>query len=114
MSATMSIHKLRMKAKQDRGQACLQYMQTRSSPVTLKDLASKLGVTTKAVSNSLMPLLEQGIIERELMLRQSSICKRLGWAYGYYTTEKKDKVKKAKPYKLQFHNPFNIGGPHAT
>ena len=114
MSATMSIHKLRMKAKQDRGQACLQYMQTRSSPVTLKDLASKLGVTTKAVSNSLMPLLEQGIIERELMLRQSSICKKSGWAYGYYTIEKKDKVKKAKEPKFQFHNPFNIRGTHAA
>ena len=105
---SMGIVRLRIKAKEDRGQACLQYMQTRTTPVTLKDLASKLGVTTKAVSNSLMPLLEQGIIERELMLRQSSICKKSGWAYGYYITERKDKVKKAKAPKFQFHNPFNI------
>lgn len=109
MSTTMSIHKLRMKAKQDRGQACLKYMQTRISPVTLKELASKLGMTTKSISNSLIPLLEQGKVTRERMLRQSSICKKAGWAYVYYATERKDKVKKAKPYKLQFHNPFNIG-----
>jgi predicted transcriptional regulator len=114
MSATMSIHKLRMKAKQDRGQACLEYMQTRTTPVTLKELASKLGMTTKSISNSLMPLLEQGIIERELMLRQSSICKKSGWAYGYYITERKDKVKKAKAPKFQYHDPFNIRGIHAT
>jgi predicted transcriptional regulator len=109
MSTTMSIHKLRTKAKVDRGQACLKYMETRTTPVTLKELASKLGVTTKAVSNSLMPLLEEGKVQRELMLRQSSICKKLGWAYGYYATERKDKVKKAKAPKFQFHNPFNIG-----
>lgn len=115
MSTTMSIHKLRVQAKIDRGQACLQYMQTRTSPVTLKDLASKLGVTTKSISNSLMPLLEQGIIERELMLRQSSICKKLGWAYGYYVANKKIKkpIKKKKNLMveegdLSFHNPFNI------
>jgi predicted transcriptional regulator len=109
MSATMSIHKLRVQAKKDRGQACLEYMQTRTSPVTLKELAGKLGMTTKSISNSLMPLLEQGVIERELMLRQSSICKKLGWAYGYYVTERKDKIKKTKAPKFQYHNPFNLG-----
>lgn len=121
MSATMSIHKLRVQAKKDRGQACLEYMQTRTFPVTLKELAGKLGVTTKSVSNSLMPLLEQGIIERELMLRQSSICKKLGWAYGYYVANKKIKkpIKKKKNLMveeegLSFHNPFNIGNTHAT
>ena len=120
MSATMSIHKLRMKAKQDRGQACLEYMQTRTTPVTLKELASKLGMTTKSISNSLMPLLEQGIIERELMLRQSSICKKLGWAYGYCVVNKKPKklIKKknlmVEEGDLSFHNPFNIRGTHAT
>jgi len=133
MSATMSIHKLRMKAKQDRGQACLEYMQTRTSPVTLKELASKLGMTTKSISNSLVPLLEQGLIERELMLRQSSICKKLGWAYGYYTTKGKKRTIKALEKELKkdekarkefeekrleeaagkesinYHNPFNMG-----
>jgi len=114
MTTTMSIHKLRTKAKIDRGQACLQYMQTRTSPVTLKELAGKLGVTTKSVSNSLMPLLEQGIIERELMLRQSSICKKLGWAYAYCVADKKMKkpIKKKnlilEEENLSFHNPFNI------
>ena len=114
MTTTMSIHKLRTKAKIDRGQACLQYMQTRTSPVTLKELAGKLGVTTKSVSNSLMPLLEQGVIERELMLRQSSICKRLGWAYAYCITDKKMKkpIRKKnlilEEENLSFHNPFNI------
>jgi predicted transcriptional regulator len=113
----MSIHKLRMKAKQDRGQACLQYMQTRSSPVTLKDLASKLGMTPKSISNSLMPLLEQGIIERELTLRQSSICKKLGWAYGYCVADKKMKkpIRKKnliiEDENLSFHNPFNMTMP---
>jgi predicted ArsR family transcriptional regulator len=109
MTTSMSIHKLRIKAKEDRGQACLQYMQTRTSPVTLKDLAGKLGVTTKAVSNSLIPLIDQGKVQRELMLRQSVICNKLGWAYGYYATERKDKVKKTKTPKFQYHNPFNLG-----
>ena len=110
----MSIHKLRTKAKIDRGQACLQYMQTRNSPVTLKELAGKLGVTTKSVSNSLIPLLEQGVIERELTLRQSSICKKLGWAYGYCVADKKMKkpIRKKnlilEDENLSFHNPFSI------
>jgi hypothetical protein len=51
------------------------------------------------------------VIERELMLRQSSICKKLGWAYAYCIADKRMK----KPIKknliledLSFHNPFNI------
>jgi len=90
---SMSIHKLRMKAKEDRGKACLQYLQTRIEPVTLKDLASKLDVTTKSISNSLVPLLKQGLVIRELMLRQSSICKKSGWAYGYTAVNNRKKKK---------------------
>jgi len=105
----MGIVRLRIKAKQDRGQACLKYMETRTTPVTLKELASKLGVTTKAVSNSLMPLLDQGLIKRELVKRQSVISNKPGWAYGYVVTEREVKEKKAKAPKFQYHNPFNLG-----
>ena len=110
---SMGIVRLRMKAKEDRGQACLQYMQTRTSPVTLKDLAGKLGVTTKAVSNSLMPLLDQGLIQRELVKQQSSICKKPGWAYGYVANKTHKKPTKRKNLMIEeedlsFHNPFNI------
>ena len=106
---SMGIVRLRIKAKEDRGQACLQYMQTRTTPVTLKELASKLGMTTKAISNSLMPLLDQGLIKRELMKRQSVVCNKPGWAYGYVVTEREVKEKKAKEPKFQYHNPFNLG-----
>ena len=106
---SMGIVRLRIKAKEDRGQACLQYMQTRTSPVTLKELASKLGVTTKAISNSLMPLLDQGLIKRELVKRQSAISNKPGWAYGYVVTEREVKEKKAKAPKFNFHDPFNLG-----
>lgn len=111
---SMGIVRLRIKAKEDRGQACLQYMQTRTTPVTLKDLASKLGMTTKAISNSLMPLLDQGLIKRELVKRQSSICKKSGWAYAYCVADKnlKKPIKKKnlilEEENLSFHNPFNI------
>jgi len=105
---TMSIHKLRVQAKIDRGQACLKYMQTRTSPVTLKDLASKLGVTTKSISNSLMPLLEEGVIVREREFRQSSVCKKFGWAYVYYAAERRNKMKKVKAFKINYHDPFNM------
>ena len=111
---SMGIVRLRIKAKEDRGQACLQYMQTRTSPVTLKELASKLGVTTKAASNSLMPLLDQGLIKRELVKRQSVISNKPGWAYGYVVTERKDKAKKTKAPKSPYHNPFNISVQHAN
>jgi len=111
---SMGIVRLRIKAKEDRGQACLKYMETRTSPVTLKELASKLGMTTKSISNSLMPLLDQGLIKRELIKRQSVISNKPGWAYGYYATERKDKVKKTREPKFQFHNPFNIGDTHAA
>ena len=104
----MGIVRLRIKAKEDRGQACLKYMETRTTPVTLKELASKLGMTTKAISNSLMPLLDQGLIKRELMKRQSVISNKPGWAYGYVVTERKDKVKKNREPKFQFHDPFNL------
>ena len=111
---SMGIVRLRIKAKEDRGQACLKYMETRTTPVTLKELASKLGMTTKAISNSLMPLLDQGLIKRELVKRQSVISNKPGWAYGYYVTERKDKVKKNREPKFQYHDPFNIRGIHAT
>ncbi len=90
---SISIHKLRIKAKVDRGQACLAYMRTRRSPMTLKDLASKLGMTPKSISNSLAPLLEQGVVKRDLILRRSSLCNKSGWAYGYVATD----AKKANP-----------------
>jgi predicted transcriptional regulator len=106
---SMGIVRLRIKAKEDRGQACLKYMETRTSPVTLKELASKLGMTTKSISNSLMPLLDQGLIKRELVKRQSVISNKPGWAYGYVVAEREVKEKKAKAPKFQFHNPFNIG-----
>jgi predicted transcriptional regulator len=106
---SMGIVRLRIKAKEDRGQACLKYMQTRTSPVTLKELASKLGMTTKSISNSLMPLLDQGLIKRELVKRQSSICRKSGWAFGYVVTEREAKEKKAKAPKFNFHDPFNLG-----
>jgi predicted transcriptional regulator len=106
---SMGIVRLRIKAKEDRGQACLQYMQTRTTPVTLKELASKLGMTTKSISNSLMPLLDQGLIKRELMKRQSVISNKPGWAYGYVVTEREVKEKKAKAPKFNFHDPFNLG-----
>ena len=109
MTTSMGIVRLRIEAKEDRGQACLKYMETRTSPVTLKELASKLGVTTKAISNSLMPLLDQGLIKRELIKRQSVICNKPGWAYGYCVTERKIKGKKEKEPKFQYHNPFNLG-----
>ena len=109
MSATMSIHKLRVQAKKDRGQACLEYMQTRTSPVTLKELAGKLGVTTKSISNSLMPLLDQGLIKRELVRRQSAICKKSGWAFGYVAIDVKPKSKRKKPNDNFWNNPFGIG-----
>jgi predicted transcriptional regulator len=105
---TMSIHKLRVQAKIDRGQACLRYMKTRTSPVTLKDLASKLGVTTKSISNSLMPLLEEGLIVREREFRQSSVCNKLGWAYVYYDAEKRNKMRRVKQFKINYHDPFNM------
>ena len=105
----MGIVRLRIKAKEDRGQACLQYMQTRTTPVTLKELASKLGMTTKSISNSLMPLLDQGLIKRELVKRQSSISNKPGWAYGYVVTEREVKEKKAKAPKFNVHDPFNLG-----
>jgi len=106
MTTSMSIHKLRVQAKKDRGQVCLQYLQTRTSPVTLKELAAKLGVTPKCVSTSLEPLLDEGKIIREWELRQSVICNKLGWAYVYYAAEKK--VKKTRGPKFQYHNPFNL------
>ena len=100
---SMGIVKLRIQAKEDRGQACLEYMQTRATPVTLKELASKLGMTTKAISNSLMPLLDQGLISRELVRRQSSVSKRPGWAYGYCVAERRNKA-----LKINYHDPFNM------
>lgn len=111
---SMSIVRLRIKAKEDRGQACLKYMETRTSPVTLKDLASKLGMTTKSISNSLMPLLDQELIKRELVKRQSVISNKPGWAYGYVVAEKKDKVKKTRKPKFQSHDPFNITRSNAN
>ena len=111
---SMGIVQLRIKAKEDRGQACLQYMQTRTSPVTLKELASKLGMTTKSISNSLMPLLDQGLIKRALVKRQSVISNKPGWAYGYVVTEREAKEKKTKAPKFPYHNPFNISVQHAN
>ena len=82
-----------------------------------------------------MPLLKQGLIVRELMLRQSSVCKKSGWAYGYIAANNKKKktwltntalerelkkdekarkqlekkrLEEADKESIMFHNPFGI------
>lgn len=113
---SISIHQLRIKAKvkADRGEACFQYMQTRTTPVTLKEMAGILRVNSKAIDSSLQPYLADGKVQRIMVLRQSSICGRLVKSYGYYVTERKAKVEKVKLPKTNFHDPFNLGGTHAT
>jgi hypothetical protein len=106
---TISIHRLRIIAKANRGEACFKYMQTRTTPVTLKEMAGILRVNPKAVDSSLQHFLADGRVQRIMVLRQSSICSRLVWAYGYYVTERKEKVKKVRLPKFNFHDPFNMG-----
>ena len=104
----VSIHRLRIKAKANRGEACFKYMQTRTTPVTLKEMAGIFRVNPKAIDSSLQPYLADGRVQRIMILRQPSVCSRLVWAYGYYVTERKAKVKKVSTPKSNFHNPFNL------
>ena len=110
----VSIHQLRIKVRVNRGEACFKYMQTRTTPITLKEMAGILRVNPKAIDSSLQPFLADGRVQRIMVLRQSSICSKLVWAYGYYVTERKAKVKKVKLPKTNFHDPFNLRNAHAT
>ena len=103
---SMGIVRLRIKAKEDRGQACLKYMQTRTTPVTLKELADKLKMTPRSIKNSITPLLDEGKITRKMVRRQSAISKKSGAVYVYSAVDLKPKPEK-KP-KFKFHDPFNI------
>ena len=102
----MGIARLQKQARVDRQQACLKYMQQRSTPITALELATKLKVSENSIHNSLRPLLDTGKIIRKKIKRRSAMSNRQGWAYGYVATEI---VLPTKTKKVTWHNPFNLG-----
>ena len=57
----IGIVRLRKESVVDRKQACLKYLQQRSTPITAIELASKLKMSSKTIHNSLWPLLDDPI-----------------------------------------------------
>lgn len=101
----IGIVRLRKESAVDRKQACLKYMQQRSTPITALELAKKLNMSAKTIHNSLWPLLDEGKIIRKRVKRQSSVSKRSGWAYGYTATEITPPTRNKK---ISWHNPFSL------
>ena len=101
----IGIVRLRKESAVDRKQACLKYLQQRSTPITAIELASKLKMSSKTIHNSLWPLLDEGKIIRKRIKRQSSVSKRSGWAYGYTATEITPPTRNKK---ISWHNPFSL------
>jgi predicted transcriptional regulator len=101
----IGIVRLRKESAVDRKQACLKYMQQRSTPITALELAKKLNMSAKSIHNSLWPLLDEGKIIRKRVKRQSSVSKRSGWAYGYTATEI---TLPTRNKKISWHNPFSL------
>ena len=102
----IGVTRLRKAATTDRAQACLKYLQQRSTPITALEFAEKLKISAKTIHNSLWPLLDEGKIVRKRVKRQSTVSKRHGWAYGYTAAEI---VVPTKNKKVTWHNPFNLG-----
>jgi predicted transcriptional regulator len=101
----MGITRLRKESVADRKQACLKYMQQRSTPITALELAEKLKMSAKSIHNSLWPLLDEGKILRKRVKRQSAVSKRSGWAYGYTAAQITPPTRNKK---ISWHNPFSL------
>jgi predicted ArsR family transcriptional regulator len=106
----MSAYRIRSKAKTDRGDACLSYIQKRSTPVTVKEMADKLKINPRLVQNVFDVLLDEGKVTRTLIRVQSSLAKKPAWSYGYNAIDHKPQTRNRK---LAWNNPFNLGGPAA-
>lgn len=101
----IGVTRLRKAAITDRKEACLKYMQQRSTPITALELATKLKVSENSIHNSLRPLLDTGKIIRKKIKRRSAVSNRQGWAYGYTAT---DIVLPTRNKKISWHNPFSL------
>ena len=101
----IGVTRLRKSAMTDRKQACLKYLQQRSTPITAIELATKLKMSSKTIHNSLWPLLDEGKIIRKRVKRQSSVSKRSGWAYGYTAAAITPPTRNKK---ISWHNPFSL------
>ena len=101
----VDVRRLQKTAMTDRKEACLKYLQQRSTPITAIELAAKLKMSSKTIHNSLWPLLDEGKIIRKRVKRQSTISKRHGWAYGYTATEITPPTRNKK---ISWHNPFSL------
>jgi predicted transcriptional regulator len=101
----IGVTRLRKAAMTDRKEACLKYLQQRSTPITAIELAAKLKMSAHSIHNSLWPLLDEGKIIRKRLKRQSTISKRPGWAYGYTAAEI---VLPTRNKKVTWHNPFSL------
>ena len=101
----VDVRRLRKTAMTDRKEACLKYLQQRSTPITAIELAAKLKMSAKSIHNSLWPLLDEGKIIRKRVKRQSTISKRHGWAYGYTAAAITPPTRNKK---ISWHNPFSL------
>ena len=101
----IDVRRLRKTAVKDKKEACLKYLQQRSTPITAIELATKLKMSSKTIHNSLWPLLDEGKIIRKRVKRQSSVSKRSGWAYGYTAAEI---ILPTRNKKISWHNPFSL------
>jgi predicted transcriptional regulator len=100
--------------KVDRGEVCLRYLQSRTTPVTTIELAEKLKVSPRSIQNSLEPLILEGKVIRGSVWKQSSPAKKAGLSYSYLAADPKTKKKilqngsVEEVFDINFNNPFNL------
>jgi predicted transcriptional regulator len=103
-----------MTQKVSRGEVCLKYLQSRTTPVTTIELAEKLKVSPRSIQNSLEPLILDGKVIRGMVWKQSSPAKKSGLSYSYLAADSKVKKKilqngsVEEVFEINFNNPFNL------
>lgn len=91
-------------------QLYLNYLKGRKTPIDAMRLGEHFAREPRSITQSLMPLVEAGLVTRHKQNRQRLIAAKNGVAYYYEAVEKFEKTVNNKTHKFQYHNPFNLGG----
>ena len=87
----------------------LKYLQHRKSPVSATELAKRFDRTHENITAQLRPLVEAGLVKREMVMQQRSFISKRQKAYVYEAVTKTlPNVTQSKHKKFQFHDPFNL------
>ena len=86
----------------------LKYLQQRQSPVSAVEIGRLFNRCPENITAVLRPLVAEGLVKRQLVMRQKTVASKKQKAYYYEAVDKPipPVIVKKKPF--QYHNPFNL------